>query len=282
MKVIYTSILFLFLTHSVLSQFGGTNFFDGTLNDWTNEDDTITGLTVLPNNDGNNTKFLQKISDGSNTGAGRLSIKNAVRFSGDYTCNNQGEIDCLGTINLILKNLNAYNLNMRLVLSGSDGTTLVSTNAVIVSPSNEYNFIEFNLLDPDFTVVSGSGSVESVYQNVTSISIIHNSNITAEGETIEGVFEIDAIEIIQLLDTPDLKKSSFEIYPNPTKDLLTVESDILSNKTFTVFDVLGKNILSFKSKNSLVNFDMSKLNSGVYFLKIEVDGKFTTKKFIKI
>ena len=76
-----------------------------------------------------------------------------------------------------------------------------------------------------------------------------------------------------------LNDNAFTLYPNPANDILTLSS----NKNFeiieiSIFDINSKNILTNKNNNSI---DVSKLISGIYFLKIKTNQGEFSQKFIK-
>jgi hypothetical protein len=70
------------------------------------------------------------------------------------------------------------------------------------------------------------------------------------------------------------------IYPNPVEDILTIKTsaDVIS-KIATVFDINGRRVLSMKLKSNTI--DVSSLTGGVYFLRLESEGKIMKRKFIK-
>ena len=70
------------------------------------------------------------------------------------------------------------------------------------------------------------------------------------------------------------------IYPNPFGALLTIETSAdLMDKVATVCDINGKRVLSPKlTANTL---KVSQLGSGIYFLRLESEGKSMKRKFIK-
>ena len=70
------------------------------------------------------------------------------------------------------------------------------------------------------------------------------------------------------------------IYPNPVENELTIKTsaDVI-NKIATVFDINGKRVLNTKIKSTTI--DVSSLTSGVYFLRLESEGKIIKRKFIK-
>ena len=78
----------------------------------------------------------------------------------------------------------------------------------------------------------------------------------------------------------DFSLNDLQVYPNPTKDKLFFKflNNSLSYKV-SLFDVLGKEII--KSKSILNDeLDLSQINLGVYFLKINKANKYRTLKII--
>jgi hypothetical protein len=82
------------------------------------------------------------------------------------------------------------------------------------------------------------------------------------------------------LSQDDFLKQNLKVYPNPVKDKLLIESSGLNIKKTEVYNLYGK--LIFKSdtleNNSL---DLSQLERGIYFLRIETTNAKITKKIIK-
>ncbi len=60
------------------------------------------------------------------------------------------------------------------------------------------------------------------------------------------------------------------MYPNPTNNLLNIESEGNENaiKTVEVFDFYGKMMYSFSPKSDYLNIDMSGLTKGMYIIRI--------------
>ena len=84
---------------------------------------------------------------------------------------------------------------------------------------------------------------------------------------------------ILILSTPENELSSLTIFPNPAKDKIFFKSNN-SIDAISVLDINGRTIISFK--NDVVDeVDVSSLNSGMYFIRIESSSGNITKKFIK-
>ena len=70
------------------------------------------------------------------------------------------------------------------------------------------------------------------------------------------------------------------LYPNPTKDKITLSFNKGIEADFSVFNLLGKLVI-YQPNISISQshiMDISKLNSGVYFIRINSDAGTVTKK----
>ena len=69
------------------------------------------------------------------------------------------------------------------------------------------------------------------------------------------------------------------MYPNPVSNgVLHVESNLNSERTISLYNVLGKQVISTTTSNTTIN--IANLNSGVYIVKITEGGKTATKKLV--
>jgi len=66
--------------------------------------------------------------------------------------------------------------------------------------------------------------------------------------------------------------SELTIYPNPVKNVLTIEGDFTSAN---IYDIFGKLVLSTDAQKTI---DVSNLSNGVYFVNINVENTITVKK----
>lgn len=80
----------------------------------------------------------------------------------------------------------------------------------------------------------------------------------------------------------DLKNTSFNIYPNPTNDLLYVETPSDKNFQINIYTTQGTLIQSVQRANaSRTTLSVSSLPKGMYFIQIKNDNQtFTTQKII--
>lgn len=82
------------------------------------------------------------------------------------------------------------------------------------------------------------------------------------------------------LGVNDKLLTGVSIYPNPVEEELTIQSNLdLEKSIISVFDLQGKKVLnSYFTSNKI---DVSKLESGVYFLRMIQESKEIRLKFIK-
>ncbi|MDB9955041.1 T9SS type A sorting domain-containing protein, partial [Flavobacteriaceae bacterium] len=72
---------------------------------------------------------------------------------------------------------------------------------------------------------------------------------------------------------------TLKLYPNPANNYVIVESDNSEILEISIFDTLGKNVMpNSVLKNS--RLDVSSLNRGVYFMRINANSTQVTKKII--
>ena len=80
------------------------------------------------------------------------------------------------------------------------------------------------------------------------------------------------------LGSSDTELENFNLYPNPAKNKLTINSKNDPLKQIEVFNVLGQRIINLNFSSSLSeNIDISSLNTGMYLVKIN---NLTTKRLI--
>lgn len=72
--------------------------------------------------------------------------------------------------------------------------------------------------------------------------------------------------------------SAFNIYPNPVSNILYLETE-QNNSNLEVFDINGKILYEGSSTNNSI--DVSKFDSGIYFLRLKDNTQTSVKSFIK-
>ena len=82
----------------------------------------------------------------------------------------------------------------------------------------------------------------------------------------------------------DVTENGFVLYPNPASDKVNIRfADNFAGKMdITITDVLGKTMMNntIELQNSAAGLDISSLNSGIYFITVQSEGKSVTKKLV--
>jgi hypothetical protein len=104
--------------------------------------------------------------------------------------------------------------------------------------------------------------------------------ITQAGRT--GVYYLDNVYmyVAGTASVSDNELLNVTMYPNPTASKLNI-SAASTIKNASIFNVIGKKVMSLNINKNSESIDVSSLASGIYFLKYNVNDKVGTAKFIK-
>lgn len=118
----------------------------------------------------------------------------------------------------------------------------------------------------DAVVISGNGN-----------SVIISSTGNNFDGTIWYAGQVRVFDLNYLLSTQDYVFDKIDVYPNPTSGIvhLNIQNDVNMNSIY-IYDQIGKFVLQTNQKS----IDLSKLSSGVYYLKIHTDRGTGIKKII--
>jgi hypothetical protein len=83
-----------------------------------------------------------------------------------------------------------------------------------------------------------------------------------------------------VLGTADANSENVSLYPNPTKDFVTIKSD-KEIQNIAIYDAQGKLINNMKLDYKSQKINISKLPNGVYYFKVKTLEKELTKRVIK-
>ncbi|WP_250433530.1 FG-GAP-like repeat-containing protein [Hanstruepera flava] len=109
-----------------------------------------------------------------------------------------------------------------------------------------------------------------VYWPSGIVDNIPNPNINEHLVIIEG----------QSLSVEDEALVNLVIHPNPVGDVIHFETPVnLTNRIATIFDINGRKVLNKKLEENALN--VSNLQTGIYILRLENQGKTITRKLIK-
>ncbi|MDR0436929.1 MAG: agmatine deiminase family protein [Bacteroidales bacterium] len=162
-------------------------------------------------------------------------------------------------------------------------------NADLVIEITDIDFDEMLTIEPLYGTIPEGDSL--------TITLLYNFNNPAKIENYFGSFklisndprnqvtEITLHATLTPVGISETDISKINIYPNPTTGEFRIESGKLKIENITIFDRVGKKLLSYNlttsSTNHLIN--ISHLQTGIYFIRIQTDTEdFVTKKIVKL
>lgn len=173
-------------------------------------------------------------------------------------------------------------LNLNWAATSLGNATFLEDYRVYVSPTGGGTVADFTTLLLDVNNELNTGNYRTVALNPafagTSIRIaFRNDGVD------QYIMFLDNISITGTLSNDEFFSSKFNTYPNPAKDVVTINSsDNIAINSISVVDINGRTVKSLDLNNvTETQLNVSDLTSGVYFINVNsVDGK-AVKKFIK-
>ena len=155
----------------------------------------------------------------------------------------------------------------------------IKENKISWEAPEQGNPVEYNVFvngksvkkttETSYTITAiGKVAVEvfAVYENETSSVGV---SLFTEIEKSTGITDVEQTQYIS-------------IYPNPANDRLYIEAEAEIEEA-VVYDIYGKaqNIRTSESQNLRISVDLSNLNAGIYFIKINTTNGEIVERFIK-
>jgi len=94
----------------------------------------------------------------------------------------------------------------------------------------------------------------------------------------------NCLQAINVGLTEVVKQNDFALFPNPAKSIITISSTIIGSVkiNYEIVDVLGKVVIQNENTGSeKFSININDLNSGIYFLRLQVNNSVVVKKFVK-
>ena len=142
----------------------------------------------------------------------------------------------------------------------SDTRTIVATRLNNTQDSNDYIF---NASEGSLSIIYAYGG--------TSMYAWHGPE--NRGATVLNVNTLRDYENTLL---------SFEMYPNPVSNLLTIQLPVNTEKTeVSILDLTGRLVKTKTTTTNDTSIDVQKISNGIYVVKVATRDKIGVKKFIK-
>ncbi|MBP0904822.1 T9SS type A sorting domain-containing protein [Mariniflexile gromovii] len=152
-----------------------------------------------------------------------------------------------------------------------NGVTFADAGGTFASSTN-YDISDGSTI----TFRTSFSEVDYIGQTIPSGS--NNMNVLVA--EFSGTPQLTATSLSELtLSTKNLQIAGFNMYPNPTYlGYVNISSKSSANMEVSVFDVLGKQVLKQTVSDNVLN--VSKLNAGLYIMKVSQDDASITKKLV--
>jgi hypothetical protein len=122
-----------------------------------------------------------------------------------------------------------------------------------------------------FQIIDASGTLSGAI-DIANVTSTHTVTVSVVGNDLE-------VEVLAVLSTNEFNISDFKVYPNPANDFINIQLNNIEVSGIAIYNILGKEVLS---QNRLIDnrVDVSNLDGGIYFMKINSQEKTVTKKII--
>ncbi|MDD2200359.1 MAG: PKD domain-containing protein, partial [Bacteroidales bacterium] len=189
------------------------------------------------------------------------------------------------------ENPGTYNVMLIILNEDNDSDTEVKNAYITVYESPEITIDE--IIDATGEDIADGSATISISNGTEPYTILWSNDET--GLTIENVLPGNYSVMVQdangcVVSSPvvigwnvfvDIENSgSLTIYPNPANSMINVITGDDNANSIIISDVLGKSIININNPRLNQEIDVSELNAGIYFVKVDLNGKEIVKKLI--
>ena len=149
---------------------------------------------------------------------------------------------------------------------------IISDNLMDWHLSDETNWIRPNDIWVRLSVPPNDSTILMIrtYPNELAGCGIYEFNVMDENHLIyDHVVLTNTIDGINcIMNVEEVNELPFKIFPNPASNNLNIEILNLGNYTFRIFDLTGKEVLFHSLNQSLNQFDISSIGTGLYIYQV--------------
>lgn len=137
-----------------------------------------------------------------------------------------------------------------------------------------------NATDKRVTWQSNNPAVATVENNTVTAIAAGTATIRVTSQANPAIYDECVVTVIDNvgINSP-VNNMGISVYPNPVKDVLTIESKELSIGKIRILELSGKVVIQFNNFENTIHLSM--LPQGIYFAEIETDKGVVMKKIIK-
>ncbi len=171
--------------------------------------------------------------------------------------------DCLKSDTAILE-VNIYVLDGIISYQIQGNTQITDTSLVYTYTTLNQTGVSYNWYGQNVKIISGQGT-NSVNVKLNKVDAELSCEVT---DIVATCKDTSSLIIGNFVGVDDDKISAIKIYPNPSADIIHIEGiQFNENNKLTLYDIHGKLILE-KYITDNTTIDISSLESGIYFIKL--------------
>ena len=148
----------------------------------------------------------------------------------------------------------------------------------------QWSFVSGPDANPVFSDNTSPTSNVSVTQQGTYVFRLTETNGTrSQMDEVAIAFSSEKSNniFVQLTDVIQQELNNINIYPNPTEDLITIETGKIEQYKLEITSITGQLVIQEEVTDPVYPVDVSSFTNGIYFIKIRVEDQVTIKTIIK-
>lgn len=152
----------------------------------------------------------------------------------------------------------------------------------MVLSSGPFTLNAGQMQEVEYAFVTSFDSSSTTNSNLLSVAKL-KTDIQKVNAFYNTVNKPNCLQAINVGITEVVKQNDFALFPNPAKSSITISSTIVGTVKvdYEIVDVLGKVIMSNENTSGKFTININELNSGIYFLRLQVNNSVVVKKFVK-
>lgn len=225
------------------------------------------------------TALITPIADGNVT----------IDVNADVATDNAGNNNTAATQTVTAVETTQPNVSISTTESSPTSINPIAVTITFSESVNGFEVSDISVTNATLNDFVGSGTTYTVNIEPTATGIVTlnissdvASDIFGNGNKAATEFSISYDSTLSMEGISLLEKG-ISIYPNPSRTFLNIENKTnLELRQFDIYDIQGKMIKSqlINHKNDMINIDISGVDAGIYFLRINSLNESTVKKLI--
>ena len=160
-----------------------------------------------------------------------------------------------------------------------------TANVTGVALGGTVHFTNLSVGFPNFSHWTFEGGTPATYNGTTPPAITYNTpgtyyvKLVVTNDWTSDTLLKPSYIYVGGVGINELNQNALTIFPNPVKNLMTVQSDN-NIKEINLYDLSGRLVITQMVNSKTINVNTSDLSSGIYTLKAVLDGGIITKKIV--